>query len=74
MSLHPMPAQSVPEFTAAVARAAFPKGNPYLSLRDEMGTIFQDDDFLEDTAVAEETTRRRLTNVRREDSRWSRWL
>jgi transposase len=47
MSLHPMPAPSVPQLTAEVARAAFPKGNPYLSLRDEMGTIFQDDDFLD---------------------------
>jgi transposase len=47
MSLHPMPAPSVPQLTAEVARAAFPKGNPYLSLRDEMGTIFRDDDFLD---------------------------
>jgi len=35
----------VPEETARVARAAFPKGNPYLLLRDTLGTIFQDDDF-----------------------------
>jgi transposase len=28
-----------------VARAAFPKGNPYLTLRDQLGTIFQDEDF-----------------------------
>src|SRR5215510_1572930 len=35
----------VPEETARVARAAFPKGNPYLILRDALGTIFQDDDF-----------------------------
>jgi transposase len=28
-----------------VAWAAFPKGNPYLTLRDALGTIFQDDDF-----------------------------
>lgn len=45
MSLLPMPAPSVPELTAEVARTAFPKGNPYLSLRDEMGLIFQDEDF-----------------------------
>ena len=35
----------VPELTALVARAAFPKGNPYLRLRDELGTLFGDDDF-----------------------------
>jgi transposase len=35
----------VPEDTARVARAAFPDGNPYLRLRDELGTIFHDTDF-----------------------------
>jgi transposase len=28
-----------------VAHAAFPKGNPYLTLRDHVGTLFQDEDF-----------------------------
>jgi transposase len=28
-----------------VARAAFPRGNPYLRLRDELGTLFSDEDF-----------------------------
>jgi transposase len=45
MSLHPQPLEPVPEDTARVARAAFPKGNPYLTLRDQLGTIFQDEDF-----------------------------
>jgi transposase len=35
----------VPEQTARVAHAAFPKGHPYLMLRDHLGTIFQDEDF-----------------------------
>jgi len=35
----------VPDQTARVAHAAFPKGNPYLTLRDTLGTIFQDDSF-----------------------------
>src|SRR4051794_4619537 len=35
----------VPEDTARVARAVFPNGNPYLRLRDELGTIFHDTDF-----------------------------
>lgn len=46
MSLHPQPIAPVPEQTARVAAAAFPKGNPYLTLRDQLGTIFQDDDFV----------------------------
>jgi transposase len=42
MSLRPHTLEPVPEETARVAHAAFPKGNPYLLLRDTLGTIFQD--------------------------------
>ena len=35
----------IPERTKAVARAAFTKGNVYLTMRDELGIIFHDDDF-----------------------------
>jgi transposase len=45
MSLHPHVIAPVPEETARVARAAFPKGHPYLTFRDAFGTIFQDEDF-----------------------------
>jgi transposase len=45
MSLRPQSLEPVPEDTARVARAAFPKGNPYLTLRDQLGVIFQDEDF-----------------------------
>ena len=45
MSLHPHVIAPVPEETARVARAAFPKGHPYLTFRDALGTIFQDEDF-----------------------------
>jgi transposase len=45
MSLHPHIIEPVPEETARVARAAFPKGHPYLTFRDALGTIFQDEDF-----------------------------
>ena len=45
MSLHPQPIGTIPEQTARVAHAAFPKGHPYLTLRDHLGTIFQDEDF-----------------------------
>jgi transposase len=45
MSLQAEPIFEVPEMIAEVARAAFPKGNVYLTLRDELGTIFENDDF-----------------------------
>jgi transposase len=45
MSLHPHVIPPVPAETARVARAAFPKGQPYLTFRDALGTIFQDEDF-----------------------------
>src|SRR3954466_3375038 len=45
MSLHPQSIGPVPEDTARVARAAFPRGNPCLRLRDELGTLFSDQDF-----------------------------
>ena len=46
MSLHPHIIEPVPDETARIARAAFPKGNPSLTLRDQLGTIFQDEDFV----------------------------
>ena len=45
MSLHPHVVEPVPEATARIAHAAFPKGHPYLTFRDALGTIFQDEDF-----------------------------
>jgi transposase len=45
MSLHPHIIEPVPDETARIARAAFPKGHPYLTFRDALGTIFQDEDF-----------------------------
>jgi transposase len=45
MSLHPQPIPPVLEETARVARTAFPHGNLYLMMRDELGTLFSDDDF-----------------------------
>jgi transposase len=46
MSLKPASIAPVPEQTVRIARAAFPKGNPYLKLRDELGTIYRDEDFV----------------------------
>jgi len=45
MSLQPLIIQQVPEDTARVARAAFPKGNPYLRLYDELGPLYADQQF-----------------------------
>src|SRR5713226_3240422 len=47
MSLHPEPIERVPEETARVARAAFPRGNPCLQLRDVLGSIYADADFID---------------------------
>lgn len=39
MCLHPSPIDPVPEQTVHIARAAFRKGNLYLQMRDELGTL-----------------------------------
>jgi transposase len=44
MSLKPAPLGPIPDDTARVARASFPKGNIYMQMRDILGTI--DDDAL----------------------------
>lgn len=45
MSLKPQPIGPIPEATARIARAAYPKGNRYLQLRDTLGTIYEDEQF-----------------------------
>jgi transposase len=45
MSLKPVDLTSIPEETARIAKAAFPKGNIYLKLRDELGALYQDELF-----------------------------
>lgn len=47
MTLKPSAIPPVPELTRAIARAAFPKGNLYLQLRDELGSLYTDDLFLD---------------------------
>jgi transposase len=47
MSMRESEMPAVPEETGRVARAAFPKGNPYILLRDELGSFFQDGQFSE---------------------------
>jgi transposase len=46
VSLKPMPIPLVPFDTARVARAAFPKDNIYMKLREHVGTIIDDKDFV----------------------------
>ena len=45
MSIKPQPIEPVPADTQRVANAAFRQGNPYVSLRNELGTVFEDSDF-----------------------------
>jgi transposase len=47
MSLHPQPINDIPEQTIAVAQAAFPKGNVYMTMRDELGVFYTDEAFAE---------------------------
>ena len=41
------PVTPIPELTIRIAQAAFPKGNTFILIRDTLGTIFTDLDFVE---------------------------
>lgn len=45
MSMHPQPILEIPEETARVACAVLPQGNVYPQMRDEVGTLYTDEDF-----------------------------
>src|SRR5215211_7725886 len=45
MSLRAPIVYCLPEDTARVARAAFPRGNPYLRMYDALGPLFSSPDF-----------------------------
>jgi transposase len=45
MSLRPCPIGPVPDETARVARAAFPRGSAWMRLRDVLGQIYEDATF-----------------------------
>jgi transposase len=45
MSLRPEPLPPIPDATAAAVRAAFPKGNLYVDLHAEFGTLYTDQLF-----------------------------
>lgn len=43
--LKPEEVNEIPAVTARVAKAAFPKGNRIMRLRDELGAVYSDEDF-----------------------------
>jgi transposase len=43
--LPPRKVWDIPEETARIAKASFPKGNRYISFQDEMGVIYRDAAF-----------------------------
>src|SRR5262245_17454808 len=45
MSLKPQPISPVPDQTARVAKMAFPKGSPFIKMRDTIGVLYQDEMF-----------------------------
>ncbi len=45
MSLRPTPIPTIPAETIRIARAAFPQGNIYMQLKDELGSIYKDEAF-----------------------------
>lgn len=45
MSIRREPIPSIPEETQRVAKAAFPQGNVYMQMRDELGSLYTDDMF-----------------------------
>jgi hypothetical protein len=45
MSMYPQERASIPEETARVAQAAYPKGTRAMRLRDELGGVYRDEPF-----------------------------
>ena len=45
MTLHPIQQWTIPAETVRVAQAAFPKGNIYMAIYEQLGQLYQDQDF-----------------------------
>src|SRR5207245_8814574 len=45
MSMHPQAIRPIPAETARIARAALPRGNIYMIMRDQLGTLYEDQVF-----------------------------
>lgn len=46
MTLHPRDWSEIPEMTVQIAQKSFPKGNVYMKMRDELGVLYKDNDFV----------------------------
>ena len=46
MTLHPQKGWTIPPQTIEVAKAAFPKGNVYMKMYEQIGQLYQDRDFV----------------------------
>ena len=58
MSLPASPCDSIAEQTIQVAHAAFPKGNPYIRMRDALGPIYTNPTFSPHVLAAIQTLNR----------------
>ena len=45
MTMYAFDHQTIPAETVRVAKAAFPKGNVYIKMRDELGVLYKDSHF-----------------------------
>ncbi len=45
MSMHPQPIPAIPEETVHIAQAVLPKGNVWMRMREELGKLYEDEDF-----------------------------
>jgi hypothetical protein len=48
MSLSRRYLTEIPDETKEIAQTAFPKGNVYLTMRDELGVMYEDSEFAQD--------------------------
>ncbi|MBD3181414.1 hypothetical protein GF312_03920 [Candidatus Poribacteria bacterium] len=46
MSLKPEKIPNIPEETKSIAKKSFPKGNIYMQMRDELGNLYEDTEFM----------------------------
>lgn len=45
--LKPKASMEIPEMTKQTAKAAFPNGSLYITLRDKIGSLIEDEEFIE---------------------------
>jgi transposase len=47
MSMRPQDIPEIPSDTIEVAQAVFPDGNQYMQMREQLGVIYRDHNFVE---------------------------